>query len=446
VQEYRSEKAIEAMRRLTAPKATVIRDGHSVIIPAEEVVPGDILVLETGDRVAADARLIEVVELKTNEAVLTGESTPVEKHVGILPENTPVSDRRNMVFMATHVIYGRGKAVVTSTGMRTEFGKIAELVQEMEEEETPLKAKLERFAKKLGVIVIVICVIVFALELIDIYVYGAAKAESLMDAFFTAVALAVSAVPEGLPAVVTVTLALGARELAKRNAIIRRLSSAETLGSVTVICSDKTGTLTKGEMTVRRIYVNGKIIEVTGVGYEAKGEFLEGDKRVDVKSRPDLSLLLIGSALCTNAQYDGKSVFGDLTEGALIVAAAKAGLWKEDLEKIYPRIYEVPFTSERKKMTTVHKSNDGRLMVFMKGAPEVVLQHCTHILKNGKPERLSERDRKEILSVNERMASEALRVLGVAYRELNENEIDLGKEAQKVIESNLIFIGLLGMM
>jgi len=446
IQEYRSEKAIEAMRRLTAPKATVIRDGHSVIIPAEEVVPGDILVLETGDRVAADARLIEVVELKTNEAVLTGESTPVEKHVGILPENTPVSDRRNMVFMATHVIYGRGKAVVTSTGMRTEFGKIAELVQEMEEEETPLKAKLERFAKKLGVIVIVICVIVFALELIDIYVYGAAKAESLMDAFFTAVALAVSAVPEGLPAVVTVTLALGARELAKRNAIIRRLSSAETLGSVTVICSDKTGTLTKGEMTVRRIYVNGKIIEVTGVGYEAKGEFLEGDKRVDVKSRPDLSLLLIGSALCTNAQYDGKSVFGDLTEGALIVAAAKAGLWKEDLEKIYPRIYEVPFTSERKKMTTVHKSNDGRLMVFMKGAPEVVLQHCTHILKNGKPERLSERDRKEILSVNERMASEALRVLGVAYRELNENEIDLGKEAQKVIESNLTFIGLLGMI
>ena len=446
VQEYRSEKAIEAMRKLTAPKATVIRDGHSIVIPAEEVVPGDILVLETGDRVAADARLIEVVELKTNEAVLTGESTPVEKRLGTLPENTPVSDRRNMVFMATHVVYGRGKAVVTSTGMKTEFGKIAELVQEMEEEETPLKAKLERFAKKLGAIVIVICVIVFALELIDIYVYGAAKAESLMDAFFTAVALAVSAVPEGLPAVVTVTLALGARELAKRNAIIRRLSSAETLGSVTVICSDKTGTLTKGEMTVRRIYVNGKIIEVTGVGYEAKGEFLEGDKRVDVKSRPDLSLLLIGSALCTNAQYDGKSVFGDSTEGALIVAAAKAGLWKEDLEKIYPRIYEVPFTSERKKMTTVHKSNDGRLMVFMKGAPEVVLQHCTHILKNGKPERLSERDRKEILSVNERMASEALRVLGVAYRELNENEIDLGKEAQKVIESNLTFIGLLGMI
>jgi len=230
-QEYRSERAIEAMRKLTAPKATVIRDGRNVIIPAEEVVPGDILVLETGDRVAADARLLETVELKTNEAVLTGESTPVEKSLGVLPENTPVSDRRNMVFMATHVIYGRGKAIVTSTGMKTEFGKIAELVQEMEEEETPLKVKLEKFAKKLGIIVVAICIVVFILELIDIYVYGAAKAESLMDAFFTAIALAVSAVPEGLPAVVTVTLALGARELAKRNAIIRRLSSAETLCS-----------------------------------------------------------------------------------------------------------------------------------------------------------------------------------------------------------------------
>lgn len=448
IQEYRSEKAIEAMRKLTAPRATVIRDGRSIIIPAEEVVPGDILVLETGDRVAADARLIEAVELKTNEAVLTGESTPVEKSLDVLPENTPISDRRNMVFMATHIIYGRGKAVVTSTGMKTEFGKIAEIVQEMEEEETPLKAKLERFAKKLGVIVVAICVIVFILELIDIYVYGAAKAESLMDAFFTAIALAVSAVPEGLPAVVTVTLALGARELAKHNAIIRKLSSAETLGSVTVICSDKTGTLTKGEMTVRKIYVNGKIIEVTGVGYEAKGDFLQGNEKIDVKNDSDLSLLLIGSALCTNAQYDGKSIFGDSTEGALIVAAAKAGLWKEELEKVYPRIYEVPFTSERKRMTTVHKSTDGKLMVFMKGAPEIVLRCCTHVLKNGKPRRLSKRDEKRVLSVNEQMASEALRVLGVAYKELTEINLERlkDKEAPEIVESKLVFIGLLGMI
>lgn len=445
VQEYRSEKAIEAMRKLTAPKATVIRDGKNIIIPAEEVVPGDILVLETGDRVAADARLIDAIELKTNEAPLTGESTPVEKQLEVLAEDTPVSDRRNMVFMATYVLYGRGKAIVTSTGMKTEFGKIAELVQEIGEEQTPLKAKLERFAKKIAVIVVAICIIVFILEIIDIYVHGRGD---ILSAFFTAIALAVSAVPEGLPAVVTVCLALGARDLAKRNAIIRRLSSAETLGSVTVICSDKTGTLTKGEMTVRKIYVNDKMIEVSGVGYEPKGEFLYKDEKVDVKNDSDLSLLLIGATLCTNAQYDGKNLFGDSTEGALIVAAAKAGLWKQELENIYPRIYEVPFTSERKRMTTVHKSADGKLFAFMKGAPEIVLRHCTHILKNGKIRRLSERERKEILSINEQMANEALRVLGVAYKETTglAPERLRDKEAAERVESNLAFIGLLGMI
>jgi len=451
VQEYRSERAIEAMRKLTAPKATVLRDGRSVVIPAEEVVPGDILVLETGDRVAADARLIEVVELRTNEAILTGESTPVEKRLGVLPETTPISERNNMVFMATHVIYGRGKAVVTSTGMRTEFGKIAGLVQEIEEEETPLKAKLERFAEKLAVIVVVICAIVFALEIFELIFYKhLADFSGIMDAFFTAVALAVSAVPEGLPAVVTVCLALGARNLAKHNAIIRRLASAETLGSVTVICSDKTGTLTKGEMTVRKIYVNKKIITVTGVGYEPKGDFLYGseNKIINVKENFELNLLLTGAALCTNAQYDGKNVIGDSTEGALIVAAAKAGLWKDQLEKIYPRIYEVPFTSERKRMTTVHKSSDGRIIAFMKGAPEVILQRCTHILRDGTVKRLTERERKTILSINEQMASEALRVLGVAYKELKDfDPNDLSdKRSQEAVESGLVFIGLLGMI
>ena len=450
VQEYRSEKAIEAMRKLTAPKATVIRDGRSAIISAEEIVPGDILVLETGDRVAADARLIEAIELKTNEAVLTGESTPVDKRLGVLPENTPVSERKNMVFMATHVVYGRGKAVVASTGMKTEFGKIAELVQEIEEKEIPLKAKLENFAKKIAVIVVAICIIIFALELLDIYIYKVTAADfsSLMDAFFTSVALAVSAVPEGLPAVVTVCLAIGAREIAKRNAIIRRLSSAETLGSVTVICSDKTGTLTKGEMTVRRIYVDGRVIDVTGVGYESKGEFLQGSERINVKDNFELNLLLTGAALCTNAQYDGKSVFGDSTEGALIVAAAKAGLWKDDLEKIYPRIYEAPFTSERKRMATIHKSPDGRILVFMKGAPEVVLERCTYVLKNNRLKRISKRDREEILAINEEMASNALRVLGVAYKKLGNFDLE-GLNSEKiheVTESDLTFIGLLGMI
>jgi len=269
VQEYRSEKAIEAMRKMTAPQASVLRDGGEAVIRAEEIVPGDVLLLETGDRVAADARLLEVVDLSTDEAVLTGESTPVEKRTDAVLENTAVSDRNNMLFMATHIIYGRGKAVVTSTGMATEFGKIAEMVQAIEEEETPLKAKLESFAKKLGILVVVACAVIFVLELLD-----PARTGDVVDSFLTSIALAVSAVPEGLPAVVTVTLALGARELARRNSIIRKLSSAETLGAVTVICSDKTGTLTKGEMTVREIYVDNRTVEVTGVGYKSEGEFL----------------------------------------------------------------------------------------------------------------------------------------------------------------------------
>ncbi|MCD6470788.1 cation-translocating P-type ATPase [Candidatus Bathyarchaeota archaeon] len=447
IQEYRSEKAIEAMRKLTAPKATVLRDGKPVIIPAEEIVPGDVLLLETGDRVAADARLIEAIELKTNEAVLTGESTPVEKTLGALPENTSVAERRNMVFMATHVIYGRGRAVVTDTGMRTEFGKIAGLVQEIGEEETPLKRRLERFAKKLAVIIIALCILVFILEIARALMHGAEITE-VLDALFTAIALAVSAVPEGLPAIVTITLALGARELARRNAIVRKLSSAETLGSVTVICSDKTGTLTKGEMTVRKIYVNGRIIEVTGVGYEAKGEFLQGGEKVSVENDHDLRILLTGASLCTNARYDGKNVFGDPTEGALIVVAAKAGLWKEELEKTYPRVYEVPFTSERKRMTTIHKSSGNSLLVFMKGAPEIVLRHCTHILKNGKPVRLTDNYRKEIIAVNEQMATEALRVLGAAYKELNDISLEdlKAKKIDEIAESNLIFVGLFGMI
>ncbi|MEM2351895.1 MAG: cation-translocating P-type ATPase, partial [Thermoproteota archaeon] len=229
-------------------------------------------------------------------------------------------------------------------------------------------------------------------------------------------------------------------------AIIRRLSSAETLGSVTIICSDKTGTLTKGEMTVRKIYVNGRTIDVTGVGYEPKGEFLQDSERVDVTNNFELKLLLMGASLCTNAKYDGKNIIGDSTESALIVAAAKAGLWKEDLEKVYPRIYEVPFTSERKRMTTVHKSANGKIIVFMKGALEIVLQHCTHILDNGKVRRLKESDRVKILSVNDEMAGNALRVLGIAYKELEDiSDLD-AKEPHKIFENNLTFIGLLGMI
>ena len=440
VQEYRSEKAIEAMKKLAAPRARVLRDGKETIIPARMVVPGDIILLEAGDRIPADARVIEIVELKTEEAALTGESTPVNKSIEIVDEKTPVADRKNMIFMGTHTTYGRGKAIVVATGMNTEFGKIAEMVQAVEEEETPLKQKLERFAKKLGIIIIVVCAVVFLLEIIR----EGTQLENVVDMFMTAVALAVSAVPEGLPAVVTVSLALGARELAKRNAIIRRLASAETLGATTVICSDKTGTLTRGEMTVRKIYVGDKTIDVTGVGYGAKGNFLLKGKPLDPKSNDDLRLLLSASTLCTNAQYDGKNIIGDTTEGALIVAAAKAGINREDLEKEYPRVHEVPFTSERKRMTTVHKTSQDKLLAYVKGAPEVVLERSTHIIINGEVVKLSKRKRKEILEINEKMASDALRVLGVAFKEFRLSSAR--KFNDDKLESDLVFVGLMGMI
>ncbi|MEM2415449.1 MAG: cation-translocating P-type ATPase [Thermoproteota archaeon] len=445
IQEYRAEKAVEALKRLAAPKARVIRDGKEIMIPAKEVVPGDIITLEAGDRVPADARLIEVVELKTNEAVLTGESTPVEKRLTILKEDVPVSERHNMVFSATHVVYGRGKAVVVTTGMNTEFGKIAKMVQEAEEEETPLQRKLNRFASKIARVVIAVCIIIFLLEVFEVAMQRHFEAEGFIRAFMSSIALAISAVPEGLPAIVTVALALGAREFAKRNAIVRRLSSAESLGAVTVICSDKTGTITKGEMTVRKIYVDNKIIEVTGVGYEPRGDFLLGNDRVEPEG--DLELLLRAGALCNNAslrrveQGDNWEIFGDPTEGALIVAAAKAGLDKGALEEKFPRISEIPFTSERKRMTTIHKTPDGEMHAYMKGAPEVILERCTRILEDGIEKPLTEEVRRRILKVNEQLAENALRVLGIAYRRLPENI-----KHDEAVEREMVFLGLQGMI
>ncbi|MCK4477448.1 cation-translocating P-type ATPase [Candidatus Bathyarchaeota archaeon] len=447
VQEYRSEKAMEAMRKLTAPKARLMRNGKEVLVSAKEVVPGDIVLLESGDRVPADCRLIEVVVLRTDEAVLTGESTQVGKRTETVDENAPVADRRNMIFTATYVTYGRGKAVVTSTGMETEFGKIAEMVQSVEVEETPLKLKLESFAKKLGIIIVFACIAIFVLELLD-----PARPGTVVENFMTAVALAVSAVPEGLPAVVTISLALGARELAKRNAIIRRLASAETLGATTVICSDKTGTLTKGEMTVRKIFTNSEMIEVTGVGYEAKGQFLLDSKPSDAKEDTNLNLLLGAGAVCTNASYDGEKVIGDTTEGALIVAATKAGMTKKELEKKYPRVHEIPFTSERKRMTTVHEMSEEKLLAFMKGAPEVILDRCTKIFKNGEPKKLTKKEKQKILKTNGQMATDALRVLGVAFKELTDikpedfRELSKTEEINKHVESDLVFVGLVGMI
>ncbi len=449
VQEYRSEKAMEAMKQLTAPKARVLRDGKETLIPSKEVVPGDVVLLEAGDRIPADARVLEVVDLKSDEAILTGESTAVDKKDVVLAPKTAVADRKNSLFMATHLTYGRGKAVITNTGMKTEFGKVAEMVQSVEQTETPLKQKLTKFAKKLGIIIVFVSVAIFALELYEIFAIGGGGSfehilDQLIEAFEVAIALAVSAVPEGLPAVVTVSLALGARELAKRKALIRRLSSAETLGATDIICSDKTGTLTKGEMTVRKIYVNGKMVDVTGAGYEPKGEFLVDGNKIDATKESDLELLLKSSTLCANATYDGTKVLGDTTEGALIVAATKAGMNKTELDAEYTRLQEVPFTSERKRMTTVHKTPDGKVVSYVKGAVEILLDRSVSIIKDGKVTSLSASEKQEILKTNEKMANQALRVLAIAYKELppiSNTEYD-----EEELESDLVFIGLAGMI
>ncbi len=444
VQEYRSEKAMEAMKKLTAPKARILRGGTEKLILSREVVPGDIVLLEAGDRIPADARLLEVVDLKTDEAVLTGESTAVDKSLGVLDQKTPVADQRNSVFMATHVTYGRGKAVITSTGMGTEFGKVAEMVQAVETVETPLKQKLAKFAKKLGIIIVIVTAVIFCLELYELFILGTSSIGAIIDAFETAIALAVSAVPEGLPAVVTVSLALGSRQLAKRNALIRRLSSAETLGATTIICSDKTGTLTKGEMTVRKIYVDKKLINVTGSGYESKGDFLLNGVSIDPTENSDLSLLLRASTLCSNASYNGRNVIGDTTEGALIIAAAKAGMIKTDLDGNYPRLQEVPFTSERKRMTTVHRSPKGEVFAYIKGAVEMILERSTSVIEDGKAVKLTKNVREQILKTNEEMASQALRVLAIAFKELPRTETK--KHVEENLERDLVFIGLAGMI
>lgn len=456
VQEYRAEKAVEALKKLAAPKARVLRDDKIVLIPSRDLVLGDILVLESGDVVPADARLIESIELRTNEAVLTGESIPVNKDASItlLPE-TPVNDKRNMIFVGTHVIYGRGKAVVTATGMKTEFGKIAELVQEAEEEQTPLQKRLESFARKIAKVVILVCIAIFALDVFEIVLtigrYGGVfQVKSLIETFMTSVSLAVSAVPEGLPAVVTITLALGAREFVKRNAIVRRLSATEGLGAVTVICSDKTGTLTKGEMTVRKLYVGGgsRFIDVSGVGYEPKGEFLEDGELVSPITDNDVSTLFRIGSLCNNAGLEQDNngtwiIVGDPTEGALIVAGEKASLNQKRLMEQYPRIGEIPFTSERKCMTTIHKAPEKETVAYMKGAPEIVLEKCLHMLEDGTKKKLTDTDRKNIMKANEQMASSALRLLAMAYRRLSHMPKELN---EKTIEEDFVFVGLVGIM
>ena len=441
VQEYKAEKSIEALKKLTALKARVMRNGKEIQIPSSELVPGDIILLETGDKVPADARLIEVAKLQVDESSLTGESVPVKKGPCLL-EEVPIADRKNMVFMGTIVTRGRAKAIIVETGMQTEFGKIATMVQEVEEKLTPLQIKLKEFGRWLGVVTIVICVVVFSVGVLrEFLVKGVVESEFIIMMFMAAVSLAVAAIPEGLPAIVTISLALGVQKMVKRNALIRQLPAVETLGCTNVICSDKTGTLTKNEMTVREIYTNDEVIEVTGTGYVPKGKLILDSEEVDVK---DIKLLLKIGALCNDAKLTHNEkweILGDPTEGSLIVVASKAGLIKEELEEKYPRIDEVPFDSERKLMTTIHDIG-GERVVYVKGAPDIILDRCTHLYNKGKITELSGRDREKIPEINRMMAEKALRVLAVAYKKIKDSDEVNSDE----IESNLIFVGLVGMI
>ena len=379
-QEYRSEKAVEALKKMTSPTASVLRDGKEIRIPTTQLVPGDIILLYTGDKVPADGRLLEAFTIKTDEAPLTGESSAINKSAFELPEQTQLNDRKNMVFTGTVVVYGRGKAVVTASGMNTEFGKIAQMVQSTPQEHTPLEKRLSDVGKWVGIIAVVIAVSVGVIGTV-------VEQRPVVDMILWAISLAVAAVPGALPAIVTGALAIGMYRMAKVSVIVKRLPAVETLGSTSVICSDKTGTMTKGEMTVRRIYVNQKTLEVTGIGYAPEGEFQVDNKKVTMDY--SLETLLKIAVLCNDSGIEqdmqtGKwLVKGDPTEGALVVAAEKAGINKGKLEEQETRVFEVPFSSERKRMTTVHTSA-GKKFAYMKGAPEMVLERCSKILLNGK--------------------------------------------------------------
>ena len=438
LQETRAEKAMAALIRMAAPKASVKRDGAVKDVSAREIVPGDILHLETGDKVPADGRLLEASNLKVSEAILTGESVPVDKHTGLLSGELSIPDRKNMVFMGTAVAYGRATAVVVNTGMNTEMGKIATSIQDVKPEKTPLQKSINKLSRYLIILFLGVCALLVILGLI--------KGMDWLEVFLLAVAAAVSAIPEGLPAVVTVVLAVGMRMMAQRNAIIRKLIAVETLGSATVICSDKTGTLTLNQMTVRRMYIGGNWVDVTGEGYLVEGEFSIGGRKTDIKEQPALELHLRIGALCNDSSISMEadnccSVYGDPTEGALVVAAAKADLDRERLNAAYPRLDEIPFQSEKLYMATLHPRNGGRV-AYVKGAPEKLLSFSKHILLENKIKPLGKAEKQTILEANDAMAKQAMRVIATAYVELPGNLTELEEEHLK---GNLVFVGLSGM-
>jgi len=498
VQEFRAERSLEALKDLTAPTARVRRGGQEMTVAARDLVPGDLLLLEAGDRIPADARLVEATGLEVEESALTGESLPVRKSAGWTgAADAPLGDRRNMLYMGTTATRGRGAALVVATGMQTEMGRIADLIQEVGDEETPLQKRLAQLGKWLVAACLAVCTIVVLAGLLR---EEALTRSGISQLFLAGVSLAVAAIPEGLPAIVTVALALGVQRMIRRNAIVRRLQAVETLGCATVICSDKTGTLTKNEMMVRAAWAGGRRYTVSGDGYRPAGEFLRGDVTVSPQEEPDLAQALKSAALCSNAQlvqsapgrrslrrgarsgragrgaaWTGRqgardderagtprapagrgeyAIQGDPTEGALVVAAQKGGYRPAVLHDRFPRVLEVPFESERRRMSVLTGDEGGGLTLHVKGAPDVILELSTHILRDGRVVALTDEDRQAILDENQRMADEALRVLAVAFRprplapgERPDGLRDLTTDqASAQLERNLVFLGLFGMI
>ncbi len=482
LQERRAEEALAALKKLAAPEARVLRDGHRVTVSSRDLVPGDIVFLEAGNHVPADVRLLEAVNLQVDEAALTGESHPVQKNAAMkLEKNIPLGDRKNTTFMGTMVTYGRGHGVVIDTGMRSQLGLIARMLEDVDEEETPLQKRLDQLGRTLGWGALIVCAIVFIVAVIEntnlslltaadggILVYLISAKSELVNFFIVAISLAIAAVPEGLPAVVTISLALGMREMIRRHALIRRLSSVETLGSATVICSDKTGTLTQNEMTVTRIWVDGQFVTVTGSGYSRRGEFQVGGQPVNLHEYPGVETALWVGALNNDSQLEALEgddqsyrIVGDPTEGSLLIAAAKADAYDMELDKAYPRQDEVPFDSERKRMVTIHDIREpdpldvspfknkkwlGWDVIAVKGAPDLVLGLCTsYQTVDDKKKKLTNALRQRIQDANDSMTRDALRVLGLAYRVVAE-----APKAESVsvdeLEKELVFIGLIGMI
>ena len=435
IQEYRTEKSLEALKELSAPQAIVIRDGIEKIIPSKEVVPGDLLVLEAGGRVAADSVIVECVNMQVNESILTGESVPVEKYADVSSskdfEDVP---KENRLFMGTTLTSGRGKAIVTQTGMETEMGKIAHMLQNVNEEETPLKKRLNKIGKELVLICLGVCVL--------IVLAGIYHGETLYNMFFAGVSLAVAAIPEGLPAIVTVSLAIGVQRMLKRNVIIRKLPAVETLGSTNIICSDKTGTLTENKMTVKQIHINDVFIDVTGNGYNTQGEFRRSGCSIDVSAIETLKMLLTIGALCNNAQFREQEAFGDPTEVAIMAVSKKGGIDSEAVSG-YKRIAELPFDSERKRMSVICRNKNNELYLYVKGAPDKILGLCTQKLDENGISLFTSTQKKNVFDANEAMASNALRVIAFAYKKLDAMPQNLNSDE---IERNLIYVGLEGMI